>query len=335
MFYILYGQDDFSLYQAVGRIKSSLGNSEALGVNTAKLDGEHLTLSELENNCSTVPFLAPYRLVIVNGLLERFEPKRGKSRMGKRVLPKSQNELGEWQNLSSYIKQMPATTVLILVDGKISNRNPLMKRLSSLAKVEIFRLLRGKSLKDWIQQRVSEEGGNITPEAVNLLAEFIGGDLWVMNNEITKLLLYVQRCPITEDDIKRIVSYTQEVNIFALVDAILEGQATVAQELLQRLYQAGTSPIYILVMITRQFRLAAQARELIPQLSRQQIQDRLGLTSSYALDKTLRQARQYDFEQIKEAYNKLLNTDLAIKTGKYNDQLALELLIAELAGSLV
>lgn len=335
MFYILYGQDDFSLHQALEEIKANLCNSEMLGVNTTRLDGEHLTLSELENNCSSAPFLSPNRLVIVNGLLRRFEPQRGKSRMGKCAIGKSEKGLGDWGNLSSYIKQMPSTTVLILVDGQVTNRNPLLKILSPLAKAEIFPSLQGKSLKDWIQQRVSEEGGGITPEAVNLLAEFIGGNLWVMNNEIAKLLLYVQGRPIGGGDVKQIVSYTQEANIFALVDAIIEGQSKESQEILHRFYQEGAAPAYILTMITRQFRLAAQARELPPRLSRQQVQDRLGLTSGYVVDKTLHQARLYDFEQIELAYNKLLGTDLAIKTGKYNDQLALELLVAELTGSRV
>jgi DNA polymerase III delta subunit len=49
------------------------------------------------------------------------------------------------------------------------------------------------------------------------------------------------------------------------------------------------------------------------------------------LDKTLSQAKLYDFEGVKRAYDKLLETDLAIKTGKYSDKLALELLVTELA----
>ncbi len=84
-------------------------------------------------------------------------------------------------------------------------------------------------------------------------------------------------------------------------------------------------------MITRQFRLIAQARDLGKGLSRLQIQDKLGLKSSYSLDKTLSQAKLYDFEGVKRAYDKLFETDLAIKTGVYNDKLALELLVTELA----
>ena len=105
--------------------------------------------------------------------------------------------------------------------------------------------------------------------------------------------------------------------------------------MLHRLYQEGASPIYVLAMITRQFRLIALTKDLDSSLSRLQIQNKLGLTSSYGLDKTLTQAKLYDFEHIKQAYGKLLETDLAIKTGKYNDQLALELLVADLCHAFV
>jgi len=166
---------------------------------------------------------------------------------------------------------------------------------------------------------------------VNLLAELIGGDLWAMNGEIQKLLLYSHERPISEDDVKQLVSHVQEANIFALVDAVAEGRTELAQRILHRLYRDGVAPTYIMVMITRQFRLIAQAKDLGKGLSRLQIQDRLGLKASYGLDKTLNQAKLYDFEGVKRAYDKLLETDLAIKTGKYSDKLAIELLITELA----
>ena len=292
-------------------------------------------MRELKDNCNAAPFLSPHRLVIVNGLLERFEPRqKRKSRTGKGSV-KLKSELGEWQGLDSYIKQMPATTVLILVDGRISGYNPMLKRLLPLAEVRAFSLLRGKSLRTWIQRRVTSEGGAITPQAVDLLAELIGGNLWAMGNEIQKLLLYTQGCSIGEDDIRQLVSYAQEANIFSLVDAILEGQIKIAQKILQQLYQEGASPTYILAMTTRQFRLIALAKDLGLGLPRRELQDKLGLASNYSLDKTLSQAKLYDFEQVKQAYDKLLETDLAIKTGKYNDRSALELLVAELSTSRV
>ncbi len=328
MLYILYGQDDFSLNQAVEKIKADLGDREMVATNTTSLEGQHLTLSELRNKCDAAPFLSSHRLVIVDGLLGRFEVKQSRPRSGR---GKSGNGLGEWEGLASYIGQMPETTVLMLVDGEMKGQNPLLKKLSSLAEVKTFPLLRGRDLKAWIQRRVKEEGGDITPQAVNLLAELIGGDLWAMNGEIQKLLLYSRERPVSEDDVRQLVSHVQEANIFALVDAVAEGRTELAQRILHRLYHDGVAPTYILVMITRQFRLIAQAKDLEPGLSRLQIQDRLGLKSGYSLDKTLSQAKLYDFEGVKRAYDKLLETDLAIKTGKYSDKLALELLVTELA----
>jgi DNA polymerase-3 subunit delta len=328
MLYILYGQDDFSLNQAVEKIKAGLGDREMVATSTTSLEGKNLTLSELRNNCGAAPFLSSHRLVIVDGLLGRFEVKQSKPRSGK---GKSRNGLGEWEGLDSYIEQMPETTVLVLVDEEVKGQNPLLKKLSPLAEVRTFPLLRGRDLKAWIRQRVKEEGGDIAPQAVDLLAELIGGDLWAMNGEIQKLLLYSQGRPVSEDDVRQLVSHVQEANIFALVDAVAEGRTELAQRILHRLYDEGVAPIYILVMITRQFRLIAQAGDLGKGLSRPQIQDRLGLKSSYGLDKTLGQAKLYDFEGVKRAYDKLLETDLAIKTGKYSDKLALELLVTELA----
>lgn len=328
MLHILHGQDDFSLNQALEKIKADLGDREAVATSTTRLEGQHLALSELRNKCDTAPFLSSRRLVIVEGLLGRFEMKQNRTRTGK---GKSRNGLVEWEDLDSYVRQMPGTTTLVLIDGEVKGNNPLLKKLSPLAEVRAFPLLRGKDLKAWIRQRVRQEGGDISPQAVNLLAELIGGDLWAMDGEIRKLLLYSQERPISDDDVRRLVSCIQEANIFALVDAVAEGRTELAQRTLHRLYDEGMPPTHILVMITRQFRLIAQAGDLGKGLSRLQIQDRLGLKQSYVVDRTLDQAKLYDFEGVKRAYDKLLETDLAIKTGKYSDELALELLVTELA----
>jgi DNA polymerase-3 subunit delta len=328
MLYILYGKDGFSLDQAVEEIKAGLGDRETVATNSTSLDGRNLTLGELRNTCDAAPFLASKRLVIVDGLLGRFEAKKGRPRSDKR---KSQSGLGEWEVMASYVEQMPETTVLMLVDGEVKNQNPLLKQLSPLAEARNFPLLRGKELRAWIQQRVSREGGHITPRAVDLLTALIGGDLWAMEGEIQKLVLYSQDRPIDEDDVRQLVSHVREASIWALVDAVAEGRTELAQLILHRLYKEGMEPSHILTMITRQFRLIALAGDLERGLSRPQVQDRLGLKSSYALDKTLRQARLYDFEGVRRAYDKLLETDSAIKTGRYSDKLAVELLVTELA----
>lgn len=331
MLYILYGLDDFSLNEGLRKIKRGLDNSEMLAANTATLDAKQLNLGELKDICSTAPFLSQARLVIVNGLLKRFELRPRQSRGGRHIAESKVGGLGEWQTLGVYIGQMPASTTLVLVDGRIDNRNPLLKELSSLAKVMRFPLLRGKSLRAWIQNRVVEKGGTITPQALNWLAELVGGNLWIMEAEIDKLVLYAYGRPIEESDVGKLVSYAREVSVFSLVDAILDGEAKTAHRLLHQLLQDGVPAAYLLVMLGRQLRLVVCAKELRQELPRRELQTRLGLTSDYALDKVLRQAGAYKMERLRHLYRGLLETDLAIKTGKYDSELALDLLIVELA----
>jgi DNA polymerase III delta subunit len=74
-----------------------------------------------------------------------------------------------------------------------------------------------------------------------------------------------------------------------------------------------------------------QAKELIKKgTSEFEIQNKLGLTSEFAWRKTAEQARRYSFVQLKELYHRLLAADLSIKTGKYEAELALNIMAAEL-----
>lgn len=333
MFYILYGKDDFSLRQKLEEIKQELSSPEMLAVNTSLLDGQQLSLIQLIDACSSVPFLCPVRLVIVNGLLGRFEQKSGARQRGARSKMKLNSNLEEWMALADYVRQMPATTVLILVDGELNEKkaaNRLLRSLVPLAKVMTFHQFKDKDLSDWVQNRVKQGGGTISPGAIGLLIGLVGADLWTMSSEIDKLIDFCSGQPITEDSVRQITSYAREANIFVLVDAILEGRRKVAQQSLHRLLQEGAAPPYVLAMITRQLRLIVMAKELGRRLFQPEIRERLESTSDYVLEKALKQARAYTLERIKSAYHRLLEADIAIKTGKYDGDLTLDLLVVEL-----
>ena len=327
MLYMLLGEDDFSLRQSLEEIETSIGDPTTLAADTTVLDGQQLTIDQLKTVCETVPFLVEKRLVIVHGLLGRFEvkskPSRGKT--------SASNHQSGYQELGEYIGKIPESTILVLIDGKITSKNPLFSKLSTRAKVKSFPLLKGDRLHQWIQKRVGEKSASISSQAVDLLARFVGGNLWIMANEIDKLALFASGRRIEEEDVKLVVSYAQEANVFAMVDAVLEFRAGVAEQLLQKLLQRGAAPAYLLVMLSRQVRMIVRVKELRNQRKSQtEIQDRLGLTSDFALRKTLEQAGRYSLARLKEVYHRLLEADLSIKTGKYDAELALNILIAEL-----
>jgi len=329
LLYILSGQEDFSLHQSLEEIKRGIGDQTILAANATTLDGKQLTLAQLRTACEAMPFLAEKRLVIVNGLLERFEPK-GKSRHQKKITPVTSQQ-DECKSLAAYITSIPDSTILVLVDSKVGSNNPLFRELSGKAEVKFFPLLRDIKLRQWIQRRVTEEGGSISTQAVDLLARLVGSNLWIMASEINKLVLFTLGRRIEEKDIKMIVSYAQEANVFTMVDAVLESKIGIAEHLLQQLLQRAATPVYLLVMVSRQVRMIVRAKELRNQgKPKIEIRNKLGLTSEFALDKTLEQADRYPWERLKEVYHKLLETDLSIKTGRYEGKLAINILIVEL-----
>jgi len=329
LLYILSGQDDFSLGESLEEIKRGIGDQSLLAVNTTLLEGQQVTLDQLRAVCETVPFLAERRLVIVKGLLERFEPK---SRSGRNKTNKpAANPENAYQSWVSYLGKIPDSTIVVLVNGEVNNKSLLLKELVGKAELKSFPLLNKRKLPQWIQERVEKAGGSISPQAVGLLAGFVGSNLWVMQNEISKLVLFTSGHRIEEEDVRKVVSYTRQASVFAMVDAVLEFKAGLAEELLCRLLEAGATPAYLLVMLSRQIRMIVRVKALRNQgKSEMEIQHRLGLTLEFAFRKTLEQANRYPLARIKEVYRQLLEADLSIKTGKYGGELTLNMLIAGL-----
>jgi DNA polymerase-3 subunit delta len=221
--------------------------------------------------------------------------------------------------------------VVVLLDGSVGKDNPLYKELAGKAEVRTFPLLKDAKLRQWIRNRVDGEGGIISFQAVDLLTKLVGSNLWIMLSEIDKLVSFTAGRRIEEEDVKSLVSYAQEVSVFAMIDAILEFKAETAEQLLQQLLRRGAAPAYLLFMLDRQFRMIIRARELKNEgMPETEIQHKLGLFSEFALRKTLEQAGRYSLPRLKEVYHRLLETDLSIKTGRYDGELALNLLVAEL-----
>lgn len=327
MLYMLLGEDDFSRCQTLEEIKGSIGDQTALTANTTIFEGQQVSVNQLRPVCEAMPFLAERRLVIIHGLLERFEA-RGKSGRKKNGVSSRQDE---YRSLGEYLGHIPDSTLMVLIDGKIKSKNPLFTQLSAKARVMSFPLLRDDKLRQWLQRRVREKGGTISPGAVDLLARFVGSNLWIMAGEIDKLVLFTSGRRIEGEDVRQVVSYVQEASVFAMVDAILEFKAGLAEQLLEQLLQQGAAPAYLLVMLVRQVRMIVRVRELRKQRkSEAEIQDKLGLSSAFVLRKTLEQAAGYSLARLKEVYHKLLEADLAIKTGKGDPELILNILIAEL-----
>ena len=331
MIYIMFGADEYSLRKELSNIKKSLGNIEMLDLNTSILDGHQITLNMLRDACNAMPFMHTHRLVMVEGLLDSFNPEKKTSKNASKAQSKIKSDLKEWQSLPEHIKAIPESTVLIFIDGELNaKKNALFNLISPLAKTYTFPQLKKDALRSWIRKRVTEAGGSASPKTVELLEKLIGGDLWHLSNEIEKLIVFCNGRGITEDDVMQVTSYTREVNIFALVDSILDRKRKDAQQLLYRLLNAGEAAPYILNMINRQLRLILVIKELSASAPDQEIMEKLGIYQDWRFNILARQSKSYTFDRMREAYRRVMETDIAIKTGKGESDVSLDILIADL-----
>ncbi|RME49411.1 MAG: DNA polymerase III subunit delta [Chloroflexi bacterium] len=324
MYYIFHGDDEFTRSEAVAELKAKLGDPAVADINTTVLDGRNVTLSELIHACDSIPFMGNRRLVIVENMLQRFDPRKG---------GRSETDDQLLDALKSYLPQLPESTRLVFVESKsLHGNNPILKlaQRDDQAYVREFEVPRHGAVGRWITRRVKEKGGTIQSGAVMLLTLYGGEDLRLLDQEIEKLLTFAGDRAITEADVRRLVPAAVESNIFAMVDALGQRDRRQAVTRLHELLEAGESPIYLLFMITRQFRILTQVKELAGQgLQLPAIQSRLGL-HRYVVEKALGQARNFSLGQLNVIYRKILETDEAIKTGQLEPELALDMLVAEL-----
>lgn len=341
LLYILIGQDDYTILETLRQIKKGIGDESLIDANTTVLEAEALTAERLRAECSAMPFMTEKRLIIVNGLVERFGPKE-KSAAAATPRKNTKSKEDSYQSFASVIKGIPPSAALVLVDTGIKDKdsrditrlgetNPLFKEIFDGATVDVAPELSGVKLQMWIQVKVKDLGGSITSQSVSALARLIGGNLWLMSNEIAKLILYARDRRIEEKDVNLLVANARESTIFNLIDAVMDGKLDAAENILQELLQAGEAPAQILFMLARQLQLVIRLKDMKEHgKPKMEMQSRLGLMAEFMWIRTAAQADRFSFPQLKAIYNKLLETDLAIKTGKYDGDTALNILIAEL-----
>lgn len=323
MIHVFHGDSEFEKSEAIAALRRGIGDDPSLwDLNCTVLDGRTVTLTALQHHCDTPPFLGEYRLVIVNELPGKDDGSA---------------ETGWLQELSAYLPHVPETTHLVLNVGKaLPPRHRLLTAVAALGPkgdVRLFALpaLKGGELARWVERRAQRKGARLGPGVADDLATFIGPDLRRMDNELEKLVLYAGGRAVTREDVRKLVPYAQEASIFAMVDALALRQTAQALRLLTQLHNEGAHPLYLLTMIVRQYRILLQVKELMGQgLDQEAIAARLGL-HPFPTGKAMAQAQRYRFEQLVNIYDRLLATDVAIKTGQMEALLALNVLVVELA----
>lgn len=350
MIYLIHGDQEFLRAEALTELKTSLGAREFVELNTTELDGARLTLPALHDACDAVPFLAPRRLVIVRGLVAALARKSQRPRAAApapaaedTVAPTADPAL--LNGLLGYLPQLPESTDLVFLESTlVRKQDALHKLLDQLAASAQARILvcqyegpwwkQDEWLRDWTSRRARQRKMKIEPAAVQVLTDLIGDNLRLIDQELGKLQTYTGPGQMIQvADVKLLVSAVREASVFAMVEALAAGDGPQAVRLLRELLQAGEAPLSILGMIGWQYRLLLQVNELAAQgMSQDEVASVLK-QKPYTIKKAWPSAQRFRLRTLEQALERLLETDVAIKTGQMEDRVALDVLVAELSGT--
>jgi DNA polymerase-3 subunit delta len=324
-FYILHGDDSISRDAALARMRKAMGEDGDL--NRSEFDGTQTSAAEVLAAVRSLPFLAEKRLVIAKGLIGNVT-KKGAGQAGKAAADR----------LISELPGLPAFARLVLVENELlSEKNRLLKAARTMENGLIKAFKKPQNLTVWIRQRAQREyDAEITAAAAGAIAMLVNGDMLRADNELHKLVCYVDgERAIGEDDVAALTPYVPEANIFEMVDALAIGNGSRALEVIQQaLHQNPGDPGFGLFgMIVRQFRLLSMTRDHLDGgggAGGQAIAQAIG-AHAFVAGKLATQARRFSAVQLDAILKRLQRYDQDMKTGRIEPRLALELLVTSLA----
>ena len=306
-FYLLYGEEAFLKNSYKNRLKEAIIGDDTM--NFSAFEGKGLDVDEVMRLADTMPFFAERRLILVenSGFF------------------KSASDA-----LASYLPSMPDTTCMVFVEDEVDKRNKLYKRVKELGYVSEMTRQDTAQLARWAGGILAKEGKKITGRTMELFLSMTGDDMENIRMELEKLINYtLGRDVITNEDVQAICTVHVTRKIFDMISAIANRQTRKAMDLYEDLLTLKEPPMRILFLIARQFNQILQVKEMMAKgADRGTIASRLKM-QPFVVGKTIPQAKQFSREQILSYVTLCVEAEEAVKSGRLQDRLAVELLITK------
>ena len=265
-------------------------------------------------DAETQPFMADRRLVVVRD----YPALMGRAEADDRLL--------------SWLPSVPDTTILLFYcTGKPDGRKKIYAAVRKMGGIVTFSPLRGAELTRFVTEAFRESGKECDVRTAEYLIFTVGDDAGILRNEVQKLAACAgERASVTSADVTALATPSTECTVFQMVDAVVTGQRSKAFTLLRNQLLSGTDRMAILAMLLRQYRLLQHIK--IMQYEKRGgdfIRSALGVPS-FAVDQYLRQASGYTGGQIKNAVRICFDTEYAVKSGRIQQEGAVESVVIRL-----
>lgn len=311
MIIFLYGPDSFRLSRKLRQIVDAY-RQKTKGLNFSVIDAPEADFGEFFSRLRQASLFEEKKLAVINNALDKnFKEK-----------------------LLDSAKELAASphNIILCQEGKVLKTDKLLTALKKIGDVQEFAELSGAKLVSWAEAEFNQYGRAVEPGVASLLAERLGGDLWQLSNEIHKLAHGSGRGPVGSRDIDSALKGEVELNIFKTIDALAQKDKSSALRLVHQHIEAGDHPLYLLAMVANQLRNLISVKSYLETEGGgydASAAARLGM-HPFVFSKTTRQSRLFDLAGLKDIFGKLMSYDIAIKTGRIDPGVALDLIIAEI-----
>lgn len=300
MIYFLYGPDTYRSKQKLEEIIEHYKGVHKSGLNLRFFDGKNLSYQDFKDEFQQMPMFREKKLIIVKNVFQNQEFSKAFLENGKKFIDSED-------------------IFVFHGEEEISPEDALLKFLVKNAETQEFQLLGGEKLRNWVQKEFEKYKSKIHPQALWQLVDYTGNDLWRLSNEIQKLAAFAKNRTIVVKDVNLLVKPKIETDIFKTIEAMAVKNKKVALHLIHEHLEKGDNPLYLLSMISFQFRNIL----IIKKTGKLR-------GHPYFVRKTASLASSFSLEELKKIYRKIFETDIKIKTGRLDPQLALDLLITEI-----
>ncbi|EIJ78941.1 DNA polymerase III subunit delta [Bacillus methanolicus PB1] len=319
--YLLYGPESFLINETKQLLLSHVLENEEKDFSFSSYDLEETSIEKAIEDAETFPFMGEKRLIILNNPVFLTSEK---------TKEKVEHNLSK---LEAYLQEPAPYSVVVFSAPyeKLDERKKIVKELKRKAVILEAKKLNEQELKYWIRERAAINGVEIDDDAVDVILSLAGTNLLMLKSEIDKLALYVEdEKRIDVSIVEKLVARSLEQNIFTLVDKVVHRKIDEAFRIYYDLLKQNEEPVKILSIISGQFRLIYQVKELARRgYGQQQIASFLKI-HPFRVKLAAGQAKLFTDNELSFFIEQLANADYKMKTGDMDKQLLIELILFRL-----
>lgn len=226
--------------------------------------------------------------------------------------------------LAIYVASPVEASTLIIVAEKLDGRTRFMQEASKRAIVIECKPLYDDKIPLWINMEARRKGRQFSQDAARYLAQMVGKDMGQLSQAIERIILYVGDNKLVElKSVEEAIAETHQHTIFEFTDAVGTRRWPKAFALLKNILENGESPILVVNMLARHFRLLSKAKEIFGRISDSEVARYLGV-HPYYVKNYISQAKNFSSGELKRGFHLLHRCDRELKSSRLAKERILE-----------